>query len=70
MIRGRLSRSGRAGLGGGVEYHVRLALECRGALVPSPDAAHVPFYEQPGVTADSIRQAAATGRTLAIRALG
>jgi len=33
-----------------LEDHVRLALECRGAVVPIADAAHVPFYEQPAAT--------------------
>lgn len=33
-----------------LEDHVRLAIECRGAVVPIADAAHVPFFEQPAAT--------------------
>ena len=53
-----------------LEDHVRLALECRGALVPIADAAHVPYYEQPAATAHWIRQAAFLARPLTIGAPG
>jgi pimeloyl-ACP methyl ester carboxylesterase len=41
-----------------LEDHVRLALECRGALVPIADAAHVPFFEQPAAMLEWMRRAA------------
>jgi pimeloyl-ACP methyl ester carboxylesterase len=41
-----------------LEGHIELALKYRGALVPIPDAAHVPFLEQPRVTLEWIRKAA------------
>ncbi len=40
-----------------LEDHVRLALECRGAVVPIADAAHVPFFEQPAATLPWLRLA-------------
>ena len=40
-----------------LEDHVRLALECRGAVVPIADAAHVPFFEQPAATLRWLRLA-------------
>jgi pimeloyl-ACP methyl ester carboxylesterase len=42
-----------------LEAHIELATVCRGALVPIPDAAHVPFLEQPEATLAWIRRAAA-----------
>jgi pimeloyl-ACP methyl ester carboxylesterase len=41
-----------------LDGHVRLTLECRGALVPIGDAAHVPFFEQPAATLPWFRLAA------------
>jgi pimeloyl-ACP methyl ester carboxylesterase len=42
--------------------HVELALQCRGALIPLPGAAHVPFLQQPAVTLEWIRRAGALAR--------
>lgn len=42
--------------------HLELAVRCRGALVPVPDAGHVPFFEQPDVTLGWLRRAAAIAR--------
>jgi pimeloyl-ACP methyl ester carboxylesterase len=45
-----------------LEAHMELGLQCRGVLIPIADAAHVPFFEQPGATLHWIRQAAVLGR--------
>jgi pimeloyl-ACP methyl ester carboxylesterase len=42
--------------------HIELARQCRGAVVPVGDAAHVPHFEQPRVTIDWIYKAAALAR--------
>ncbi len=45
-----------------LEDHLELAVRCSGALVPIADAAHVPFLEQPGITLEWLRRAAAIAR--------
>lgn len=42
-----------------MEGHLELARRCAGALVPIPDAAHVPYFEQPDVVERWLRHAAA-----------
>jgi pimeloyl-ACP methyl ester carboxylesterase len=39
--------------------HLELARRCAGALVPIPDAAHVPYFEQPDLVVRWIRHASA-----------
>jgi pimeloyl-ACP methyl ester carboxylesterase len=39
--------------------HIELARQCRGAVVPIADAAHVPHFEQPQLTIEWIAKAAA-----------
>lgn len=46
-----------------LDAHVELALRCRGMLIPIANAAHVPFFEQPGATLRWIRQAALLARS-------
>jgi pimeloyl-ACP methyl ester carboxylesterase len=41
-----------------LEHHIELAAQCRGALVPVADAAHVPHFEQPQVVLEWIARAA------------
>jgi pimeloyl-ACP methyl ester carboxylesterase len=48
-----------------LEGHIELAKVCRGALVPIPNAAHVPFLEQPLTTLAWIRRATAMGGVIA-----
>jgi pimeloyl-ACP methyl ester carboxylesterase len=43
--------------------HLELARRCEGALVPVPDAAHVPYLEQPDLVVTWIRRAAAMAGT-------
>jgi pimeloyl-ACP methyl ester carboxylesterase len=43
--------------------HIELARQCRGAVVPVADAAHVPHFEQPQVTIEWISKAAALARS-------
>ena len=45
-----------------MEDHLQLALQCRGALVPIAEAAHVPYYEQPDIVVRWIRHAASLAR--------
>jgi pimeloyl-ACP methyl ester carboxylesterase len=42
-----------------LEHHLELAVQCRGALVPVADAAHVPHFEQPQVVLQWVATAAA-----------
>jgi pimeloyl-ACP methyl ester carboxylesterase len=42
-----------------LDHHIELAMQCRGALVPVDDAAHVPHFEQPQVVLQWIATAAA-----------
>jgi pimeloyl-ACP methyl ester carboxylesterase len=42
-----------------MEDHLELARRCDGALVPIPDAAHVPYFERPDLVVRWIRYAAA-----------
>jgi pimeloyl-ACP methyl ester carboxylesterase len=53
-----------------LEDHVRLALECRGALVPIADAGHVPFFEQPAATLPWLRLAGSLAGTTSAPARG
>jgi pimeloyl-ACP methyl ester carboxylesterase len=43
--------------------HIELARQCRGALVPVADAAHVPHFEQSQLTIEWISKAAALARS-------
>jgi pimeloyl-ACP methyl ester carboxylesterase len=45
-----------------LEHHMELAVQCRGALVPVADAAHVPHFEQPQVALRWIATAATLAR--------